>query len=205
MNFQNFRKEMFELGCFTSTQAYAMDTEFDKNSLGRWVKKGLLVKLRNGHYTFSEYIGESGFALYIANRIYRPSYISLQTALSFYGLIPESVVQMTSVTTLKTASFRNRFGTYSYKTIRPNLMFGYDVRPLSGNRSLFLAKPEKALLDILYLYPFYNTKEELEALRLDPYFMQDNINVPVLKMYASGFHNTQLENRTELLLNTYGL
>jgi len=205
MNFQKFRKDFFDLACFTSNQAKALSPGFDKNNLGRWVKKGFLLKLRNGYYCFSEYLAEPGFHLYIANRIYRPSYISLHTALSFYGLIPESVVQITSVSPLKTADFSNGFGAYSYKTIRPALMFGFESRPISGNRTLLLAKPEKALLDLLYLYPFYSTSEELEALRLDTEVMQEIIDLPLLQTYAADFHNLALENRLTLLLNTYGL
>jgi predicted transcriptional regulator of viral defense system len=101
----------------------------DKNNLSRWVKEGKLVRLRNGFYSFPEYLNESGSQMYIANRIYRPSYISLQTALSFYGIIPEAVTNVTSVTTLKTAEFENRFGTFSYKTIQPRL-FSATLRSL---------------------------------------------------------------------------
>jgi hypothetical protein len=52
----------------------------------------------------------------------------LHTALAFYGIIPEAVVQVTSVTSLKTASFRNEFGEYSYKNVKENLMFGYELK-----------------------------------------------------------------------------
>ncbi len=205
MNFQEFRQKMFELSCFTSDQVYAWRPDFDKNNLGRWVKKGYLVKLRNGFYSFPEYLGESDFALYIANRIYRPSYISLHTALSFYELIPESVVQITSVSTLKTVSFQNRFGTYSYKTIRPDLMFGFDARPLSKEKTLLFARPEKALLDLLYLYPFYNTKDELDDLRLDADLLTELLNVGLLNTFMMQFKSLVIEKRVKLLLNIYGL
>lgn len=104
---------------------------------------------------------------YVANQIYRPSYISLHTALSFYGLIPESVVQITSVTSLKTATFTNSMGEYSYKSMKEGLMFGYQLKPITDNLTIRFATPEKAILDLLYLYPFYNSVQELEELRLD--------------------------------------
>jgi len=205
MIYQEFHNAMFEVACFTSNQVFAWRSGFDKNNLGRWVKKGFLVKLRNGYYSFPEYLREPDFAFYLANRIYRPSYISLHTALSFYGLIPESVVQITSVSTLKTTTFQNQFGTFSYKTINPHLMFGYDYKPLPKGRTLLFAKPEKSLLDLLYLYPFYSTKDELEALRLDEDFLHNNLDTNLLKNYLSQFRNKALEKRTHLLIKTYGL
>jgi len=205
MNYQKFRNALFELACFTPNQVFARQPGFDKNNIGRWVKKGMLIKLRNGHYCFPEYLAEPNFALYIANRIYRPSYISLHSALSFYGIIPEAVVQITSVATLKTAGFVNQFGTYAYKTIKPDMMFGYDQKPFLKGRTLLIAQPEKALLDLLYLYPFYNTKKELEALRLDDDFMKDTLNVEILRNYTAKFSSQALGKRVELLLNIYGL
>ena len=145
------------------------------------------------------------FALYFANRIYRPSYISLHTALSFYGMIPEAVVQINSVTSLKTSSFKNDFGLYSYNTIKENLMFGYDLKPMLDNRTIYFATAEKALLDLLYLYPFYNSVEEMEGLRLDEDFLHEDLNKDLLMDYCSRFENKALELRVDLLLKTYDL
>lgn len=131
MTYLEFRTQLFDLGCFSIRQVYAWQPDFDRNNLTRWIKKGLLVRLRQEYFAFSEYLRRPDFAQYIANRIYRPSYISLHTALSFYGLIPEAVVQITSVSTLKTATFRNPFGEYSYKSIKNELMFGYEPRPIA--------------------------------------------------------------------------
>ena len=203
MDYFEFRKKMFLPGCFTPGQVYAWYPEFNKSNLVRWEQKGRLVKLRNGYYSFPEYTAEKDFPLYIANRIYRPSYVSLHTALAFFGLIPESVVQITSVSTLKTASFINSFGTYSYHSVRPALMFGYDTRPMQGGRSILLAKPEKALLDLLYLYPFYNSKEELEALRIDHDILQDHFDSDLFRTYVAQIRRKAVERRAELFLKVY--
>ncbi len=196
---------MFDLGCFSVHQVYAWYPDFDRNNFVRWVKKGLLLRLRKGYYTFPEYKSKPDFALYFANRIYRPSYVSLHSALAFYGMIPEAVVQITSVTSLKTASFTNDLGEYSYKNIKGELMFGYELKPIAEGRTLQLARPEKALLDLLYLYPFYNTGEELENLRLDEDFLQDELNCDLLEEYVLKYGNKSLESRVKLLINTYGL
>lgn len=154
MNFHAFRQAFFEYGCFNTHQLNVLQPEFNNNNLTRWVNQGLLVKLRNGFYAFSEYIDRPGFSLFISNRIYKPSYISLHTALAFYGIIPEAVTQITAVSSLKTAVFKNDFGVYSYNKVREGLFFGYELKPM-GDRSILFAFPEKALLDLLYLYPFY--------------------------------------------------
>lgn len=205
MDYQEFRKAFFESVCFTSNQVFAWQPGFHRNNLSRWVQKGLLTKLRNSYYSFPEYGNNLDYVQYVANRIYRPSYISLHTALAFYGLIPEAIPQITSVSTLKTAYFENLFGTYSYKTIKPELMFGYDPKPIAKGFTLLFAKPEKALLDLLYLYPFYNTRQEIEALRLDVDFMEGELNVAYLKESAARFKNKKLESRAGLILKTYNL
>lgn len=205
MNYLEFRSRMFDLGCFSTHQVYAWEPGFDRNNFVRWTKKGLLIRLRQGYYTFPEYKSKPDFTLFFANRIYRPSYISLHTALSFFGIIPETVVQITSVTSLKTASFHNEFGAYEYKSVREELMFAYDILPIGDGHSLQLARPEKALLDLLYLYPFYNTERELEELRLDDDFLQDEIDLRLLEDYMLKFKSKALENRVKLFIYTYGL
>ena len=200
MNFQEFRNKWFDLGCVSSYQVYTWLPDFDKNNMGRWAKKGLLLKLRNGYYTFPEYKTKSGFAWYIANRIYRPSYVSLHSALAFYGMIPESVVQITSVTSMKTSSFSNAIGEFSYKTVKPGLMFGYDIKPITEGHSFLLAKPEKALIDLLYLYPFYNTKSEMEELRLDMDFIHNDLNIGLIKEYSRQISCNALEKRLKLII-----
>ena len=196
---------MFELSCFNINQIYAWQSRFDRNNLTRWCKKGLLIRLKQGYYTFPEYKEKPGFSYYFANRIYKPSYISLHTALSFYGIIPEAVVQITSVTSLKTAIFNNEFGEYSYKTIKKDLMFGYDLKQQSDDIFLKLAKPEKALLDLFYLYPFYNTGKEISELRLDEGFIRDELDVDKMKEFAEKFKNKAFEKRVNLFFEAYEL
>lgn len=204
MNYLEFRDEFFEIGCFNTHQVYAWKPDFQGNNLTRWTKQRLLIKLRQGYYAFPEYLSQRDFSLYISNRIYKPSYISLHTALAFYGMIPEAVVQITAVSSLKTAEFENDFGTYSYKKMRDDLIFGYDLKPF-GDRTIQFATPEKALLDLLYLYPFYNTPEEMEELRLDEDYMQDELNIERLTEYAGRFGSKALDKRIKMMMNTYGL
>lgn len=205
MIFLEFKSKMFDLACFNIHQIYAWQSGFDRNNLTRWVKKGYLIRLRQGYFAFSEYKNKPDYSLYFANRIYRPSYISLHSALAFYGMIPEAVVQVTSVTSLKTESFNNDFGEYSYKSIKENLMFGYELKPMADNRTIQFATPEKALLDLLYLYPFYDNKQELEELRLDEDWLHNDLNKTLLADYCGKFQSKALYHRVKLLFNTYDL
>ena len=209
MYFQEFRREMYPLGCFTTNQAYAWRDSFDKNNLSRWVSQGLLVRLRNGYYTFPEYLGDPDFAFYLANRIYRPSYISLHTALAFYSLIPESIVHITSITTLKTAAFTSSFGTYTYNSVKSELMFGYESRPPAPDSrfpipgSLLLATPAKAIADLLYLNPFYNTPAEMEELRID--LSSRLLKAHKLLAISNRIGKPALDYRIRLFIKTYSL
>jgi predicted transcriptional regulator of viral defense system len=205
MNFLSFKDKWFDLACFTIYQVFAWKPDFDRNNITRWIKKGYLVRLRQGYYAFPEYKAKPDYAFYFANRIYRPSYISLHTALAFYGMIPEAVVQITSVTPLKTTSFTNTFGEYSYNTVKENLMFGYDLKPMADNRTIPFATSEKALLDLLYLYPFYDNKQEMEELRLDEYYLHEELNTELLTAYAERIQSKALSQRLQLLLKTYDL
>ena len=205
MSWIEFKNRMFELGCFSIHQVYAWQPGFDRNNFVRWARKGYLVRLRKGLYAVPEYRNKPDIAAYFAGRIYNPSYISLHSALLFYGLIPESVVQITSVTSLKTAVFRNSFGEYSYKSVRDDLMFGYVPRPLADGRTTAYATREKALLDLLYLYPFYNTEHELAGLRLDGDVLHEDLNRAEWESFAARFHSVALEKRMRLLFKVYGL
>lgn len=205
MLFQEFQKSFSSQGFFTSNQVYTWRTNFDKNNLGRWVRQGLIVKLRNGYYTFPENLSKPNFNFFLANRIYRPSYISLHAALSFYGLIPESIFQITSVSPLKTISFQNPAGTFSYKSIKPSLMFGFDSLPFMVDKIILLAKPEKAILDLLYLYPFYSSENDMTDLRLDHFWWKENINHDVLQSFAVRFENLELNKRLKKMIKVYAI
>jgi len=118
-------------------------------------------------------------------------------------MIPEAVIPVSAVSALKKTRFENTFGIFTYQQIASKLIFGYDIKPFLGGRSLLFAQPEKALLDLLYLYPFYNTSQEMEELRLDEDFMQHNFNEKRFCEYARLFQSKTLFKRMEMILKTY--
>lgn len=205
MVYQDFRNVFFDQVCITNKLIQAWYPGFDKNNLGRWVNKGYLIKLRNGYYTFTEHTIIPDIQLFLSNRIYRPSYISLHTALAFYGMIPESISQITGISTLKTAIFHNDTGIFTYKSIKPGLFWGYEQLAFQGEKTILMATPEKAVVDLLYVYPFYNNEHELIALRFDEDYLEENFNTNRFMMYLDEIKNLALEKRGRLLLKTYGI
>ena len=205
MDYLTFRERMYPMGCFHINQVLLWEKDFDRNNLTRWCRKGRLVKLRNQYYAFPECAAMPDFARYVANRIYAPSYISLHSALSFYGMIPEEVVQITSVTTLKTARFQNDFGTFHYQNVKEPLYFGYEIKTTQNGRGILFATPEKALLDLLYLNPYYKTEQDMAELRLDEDFMQNEFNRERFADYLTRIGSKALEQRVRRLLKVYGL
>jgi hypothetical protein len=129
----------------------------------------------------------------------------MHRALAFYGLIPEGVIQITSVTTLKTAIFTNKVGDYVYKSVHPDFMFGYELKQIADGRAIHLACPEKALIDLLYIYPFYDSIPALKDLRLDENFLQDDLNISLLDEYTSRYKKKALERRVRLVKEAYEL
>ena len=202
--FQQFREALKDQYCFGIQQIDLMFPGFSRKNLSHWQERGYIIKLRNGLYTFGDYKNEAGIELHFAGNIYQPSYISLHSALHYYGLIPEFPGSITSISTRKTKAFNNDFGQYSYQTVQPARFFGYQYID-TGKWSVKIAGPEKAIVDLLYLYPMYNNEEELELLRLDDDNLGRSISVKMLQIYASQMQSKALQERVDVLISVYGL
>jgi len=146
----------------------------EKVQLSHWVKEGKLIRLKRGVYALSALDGGTPTtALEIAEPLYRPSYLSLEFALSHYGLLPEAAGLLTSVTTRKTARIGNLLGTFTYSHVQPHYFFGFHRH--SEPAIHWMAEPEKALFDFIYLRIPKKTLLTAELL-IDNYRLQ-NINI----------------------------
>lgn len=171
---------------------------FDWRRLVEWQDKGYLKKLRNSYYCFSDQRMEQFFLFYMANHLYRPSYVSLESALAYYGFIPEGVFQVISCSTLKNQRFDNSHGTFNYFHLKNSLYFGY--RLLSWHEYHFaLAEPEKALIDYLYLHPEIKQVTDLEARRWNILSIRDQIDRNKFDKYESYIGSLALSRRLALL------
>ena len=149
MTYTRFYNQWHSLGCFSIHQVHAIIPTFNRSNLHQWQRAGYIVPLRQGWYAFADYVQQPDYARYVAGKICAPSYISLHTALSFYGIIPEAVVEITSVTTQKTCRYENAFGQFSYQTIRPRLFWGFEPKTMRDAKQYMMATPEKALVDTI--------------------------------------------------------
>ena len=144
-----------------------VDQKQVRQQLSRWVKTGKIYQLRRGLYSLAPpYQKAPPHPFLVANRMVRASYASLQSALAHYGLIPEAVPVTTSVTTGRPGRWETPLGVFEFQHVQPGLFFGYDSIPLTGGQSAFVARPEKALLDLVYLTPGSDDPAYLGELRL---------------------------------------
>ena len=205
MTYTQFYSQWHKFACFSIEQVKAIYPAFNRSNLHQWQKNGYITLLRKGWYAFADLIHEPDYARYFASKLCNPSYISLHTALSFHGIIPEAVVEITSVTTRKTCRYETEFGQYSYQTIQPHLFWGFEPKAMSDGKQYMMATPEKALIDLLYLYPQYNTADELRELRLDEDWLQDELDRNRLEDYTQRVDSHAVANRLQLLYKAYSL
>ncbi|GFP26642.1 hypothetical protein HKBW3S43_00353 [Candidatus Hakubella thermalkaliphila] len=138
-----------------------------RRQLSRWTAGGRLYQLRRGLYALAPPFQKvKPHPFLIANRMVRNSYVSCQSALAFYGLIPEYVPVITSVTTARPARWETPFGVFEFRHIKTDLLRGYRLSEVSAGQQAFVATPEKALLDLVYLHPGGDSPEYLRELRL---------------------------------------
>jgi len=135
--------------------------------LSRWVKDGRLIQLRRGLYAMEPVWQKmEPHPFLIANRLQRGSYVSAQSALAFYGLIPEHVPIVTSVGPGRPETVRNPFGGFQFNHLARQLLFGYSQIEVAPKQLAFVASPEKALLDLIHLTAGADSEEYLRQLRL---------------------------------------
>jgi len=115
----------------------------------QWVRKGWIRRLKRGLFELALPEPAVISDLFVANRLYEPSYVSLDTAMSHHGLVPEVAMQVTSVTSGTTKRFVNQHGVFTYFSVSPEAFGGYGVITVEG-RQVLMAEPEKALVDRLY-------------------------------------------------------
>ncbi len=167
-----------------------------------WLKEGKLWALKRGLYVVSPEV--SGIAVSLplsANQLYGPSYVSLEFALSYYGLIPEKVLQITSVTTKRAKVFENRLGRFSYQRL-PTAYYSLGINYIKANDKVgfMIASPAKALCDYLVLrsnLEIYSLKSLrsllIEDLRIDETILM-TLNVDKIRQFASAGTKSKILN-----------
>ncbi len=164
--------------------------------LGRWEKSGKLIKVKRGFYLLAPpYRRIELWEPYLASLLKRPSYLSLEKALEFHGCIPEAVPVYTSVTTKRPGTYSSRAGTFSYRHIDPELFWGYQGFTVRAQTAL-IASPEKALLDLIYLYRRKVSPGFIRELRLQNIGQFDH---DLLLEYAQRFRKPRMTEAARLV------
>lgn len=192
MKYIELREKLKDLTVFSIKDIEkSADKRFHRRRLNEWQDKNYIKKIIKGYYIFSDPKLDDNVLYEIANKIYNPSYISLETALSYYGLIPESVYALTSVSTRKTITFNTSIAVFSYRKIRDDLFFGYIIE--NHDKKVYkIASPEKAILDLLYLKTDIRSYSDFESLRINPGNFIETIGREKLFNYLKLYNNKRL-------------
>ena len=190
---------MLSFVVFSYEDIYGVFGAIDRRRLYEWAKKKHITPVIKGVYIFSEFEDTKGLEFLIANKIYEPSYLSLEYVMSSESLIPEAVYTLTSISTKKTVVFDTSFGNFNYRNLKTELYRGYELRkieiPLYGKtieRTVKTATIEKALFDFVYLKKGLLTKNEILEMRFDRNVLAA-LNKKSLRNYTSLSNNRTVE------------
>lgn len=153
-----------------------------KKLIYRWKKAGWIHAIKRELYELTYPRDLNIPDLYIANKLYTPSYISMDTVLSMHSIIPDISIGVISITTKPTRKFKNEHGLFIYRTMKPKFFMGYHIEKYEGFEVL-VAEPEKALIDYLYFNSRNNTYKDFKDKRFDKSIIS-KLNQKKLNKYA---------------------
>jgi predicted transcriptional regulator of viral defense system len=202
MEFENLLKLVGSEPVFESSLLLAgkVSPEYVRLQFTRWKKSGRIYQLRRGLYAIAPpYQKVRPHPFVVANHLQRASYVSAQSALTFFGLIPETIYITISITAGRPERLETPLGIFEFRHIKPELLHGYQMVDLRDQQAL-VATPEKALLDLVYLQPGGETPEYLASLRLQNL---EQFNIKALGTLCNNFDTPKMrraiENITRLI------
>jgi len=199
MRFLEFKKSLEKFTVFSINDIKKVEPRFYSPRLNEWQKKGYIRKIRRGYYAFSDIKLNEQKLFLMANKLYSPSYVSLDIALSHYGLIPEGVYSITSISTKKTNEFNTSLGNFIYRNIKPRLFFGYSLAKIE-DQEYKLASIEKAVLDYFYLNPSMNDEETFAEWRFNTMEFTARADMDKFARYLKAFDNAKMAARVKRFL-----
>lgn len=149
--------------------------------LHRYAKQGFIIRLKRNLYVLPDFLPSE---LLIANQMVCPSYVSLEFALSYHQIIPETVYEMTSVTTKSTRRFEALKKFFSYRNIKKEAFTGY-ITVKENGFSVLIAEQEKAFVDFCYF-------KILNRLPMDFRFSKEKLDWKKVRRYAKLYRNQKL-------------
>jgi hypothetical protein len=184
------------------TLIYALgDLSCPRDKITDLMRNGVIIRVKKGLYIFGEKFRRYPYSReLLANLIYGPSYVSLDYALSYYGLIPEKVEIITSVTTNRSRRFSTPVGLFTYRRIPVSAYAKGFIQVEAENKQVFLmATREKALADKLVSLRgvTFDSLSEIaefleEDLRIDTEILR-SLSVEMIEQYAAGYRSRKLK------------
>jgi hypothetical protein len=176
-----------------------------RDAITRFLHNESIIRVKKGLYVFGENY-RKGFICKesLANLIYGPSYLSLEYALSYYGLIPERVEQVTSMTPLRSKTFQTPIGVFSYVHLGPKkIAVGVTLIEADLQHQFLIATPEKALADRISFHKNLTSKEDVysfvcEGLRIEEDSLA-KLRIPLLKEIEEVYANPAVIHLTQLV------
>lgn len=145
------------------------DYKNPRKQITKLLKNKDIIRVKKGIYVFGPKIDAPAYSLEVlANLIYGPSYISCEYALSYYGLIPERVNVVTSITNKRNKYFKTPVGVFSYKYLpQDKYARGITQIKIDETRNAIMAVKEKALIDILFKEKNISSVDDMRSYLLD--------------------------------------
>ena len=165
MRFREFEYRIRALPAFNLNDARKLDPGFHRQQLNYWQNQGYIKPLVGGYYILADRVMDEMLLFMVANKIYEPSYVSLESALAHYEDIPETGLGVTSISSRKTKQYESAWGVFSYRSVKPRYMIGYQVIEKAPGIKFKIAYLEKAILDYLYLHSDVDSGADFEELR----------------------------------------
>jgi predicted transcriptional regulator of viral defense system len=195
MRFREFESRMRALPAFNLNDVRKLDSGFHRQQLYYWQNQGTIQPLAGGYYILADREMDEMVLFMVANKIYEPSYVSLESALAYYEIIPETVLGVTSISSRKTKQYESAWGVFSYRSVKPQTMIGYQVIESTPGIKFKIACLEKALLDYLYLNNEIQSLADFEELRWNRTQLHDRLDHSLFTQYVKLFDKRALENR----------
>jgi predicted transcriptional regulator of viral defense system len=186
---------LFETGLLLAGD---VDPNHIRRQLTRWTNAGRLYQLRRGLYALAppfQKVKPHPFT--ISNRLGLGSYVSCQSGLAHYGLIPEYVPTVVAVWSSRPSRWDTPLGSFIFRHVRSTYLFGYRLFEMGEGQQALVARPEKALLDLIYLTPEGHSEAYIHSLRLQNL---ENLNLPCLREFAKVFEKPKLMRAAERLV-----
>lgn len=172
-------KELIQLGVIpfniSVLRSLFSSYNFPNDKIQALENEGKLIRLKKGMYVVSPDVsGELLSSELIANHLYGPSYVSMESALRYYGLIPEKVFNVRSATTNRSRKFGNSIAAFQYVSVREDYYsIGINQKMVDNKYTFLLASPEKALCDLIVTTPHIN----FQSVKAVETFLEDDLRL----------------------------